>query len=98
MRKVYLISLIVATLVLAGCSPQVKATPTATTMPSPVPTTVSTNPTQAILSYDSGCTAISKEPTPGPTQASLIPPVSDTDWVKGPANAKITIIEYSDFQ
>jgi hypothetical protein len=35
---------------------------------------------------------------PDPTAESIFPPVSETDWVKGPASAKVTIIEYSDFQ
>lgn len=45
-----------------------------------------------------GCTVISARPTPGPTEQSLYPPVSEEDWVSGPDDASITIIEYSDFQ
>ena len=44
------------------------------------------------------CTVVSREPTPGPTEQSIIPPVSETDWVHGPEDAKVTIIEYADFQ
>ena len=44
------------------------------------------------------CTVVSREPTPGPTEQSLIPPVSETDWVHGPEDANVTIIEYGDFQ
>ena len=44
------------------------------------------------------CTVVSGQPTPNPTEESLVPPVSDTDWVKGAENARVTIIEYSDFQ
>lgn len=44
------------------------------------------------------CTVVSREPTPGPTEQSLIPPVSESDWVHGPEDAKVTIIEYGDFQ
>jgi cyclophilin family peptidyl-prolyl cis-trans isomerase/protein-disulfide isomerase len=44
------------------------------------------------------CTVISEEPTPGPTGPSLFLPVRDTDWVRGPQDAAVTILEYSDFQ
>ena len=100
MRKVTLILLVFSTLVLAGCLQQAQATPTSTstTQARPAPTVVLAVPSQPVLSPDSGCTVISQKPTPGPTAESIIPPVSDTDWVKGPASAKVTIIEYSDFQ
>lgn len=44
------------------------------------------------------CTVESRDPTPGPTEASIFTPVSKSDWVQGSDNAKVTIIEYSDFQ
>ena len=47
---------------------------------------------------EANCTVVSQQPTPGPTEQSLFPPVSDTDWVQGPEDAKVTIIEYGDFQ
>jgi hypothetical protein len=46
-------------------------------------------------------------PTPNPDPACVasqlpvddkVPPVTDEDWTKGPAGAKMTIIEYGDFQ
>lgn len=106
MRKLLLIVLLLIAIGLAGCLPEVQATPTAlptaqptaTTSTRPAPTVVLTVPTQAPLLPDSGCTVITQKPTPGPTAESAFPPVSDKDWVKGPANAKVTIIEYSDFQ
>lgn len=45
-----------------------------------------------------GCTAVSPMPTPGPTELSYFPPVSENDWVQGPDDAAVTIIEYGDFQ
>jgi hypothetical protein len=100
MRKTILVLLVLISIALAGCLPQVQAPPTATATARsrPAPTVVLTVPSQAALSPDSGCTVISRKPTPGPTAESIFPPVSDGDWVKGPANAKVTIIEYSDFQ
>jgi len=45
-----------------------------------------------------GCTLVSPRPTPGQTERSIFPPVSDLDWVYGPEDAGITLTEYSDFQ
>ncbi len=100
MRKIVVILLVLTSILLAGCLPTAPASPTATatTASRPAPTVVLTVPTQGALLPDSGCTVISQKPTPGPTAASIFPPVSSTDWVKGPADAKVTIIEYSDFQ
>jgi hypothetical protein len=100
MRKAILLSMMLSAVVLAGCIPQVQATPTLTptTNAHPAPTVVVTVPTQAAVFPASGCTVITKKPTPGPTPVSIFPPVTDSDWVKGLASAKVTIIEYSDFQ
>lgn len=104
MKKALLLLLIVLVVSLTGCLPQAQATPTstltstATIEAQPAPTVVLTVPTQPAVLLDSGCTVITKKPTPGPTAESIFPPVSDADHVKGPENAKITIIEYSDFQ
>ena len=44
------------------------------------------------------CTVISQQPTPGPTEQSLVPPVSADDWTQGSDDAAVTFIEYGDFQ
>jgi len=102
MKKIFLLFLILLTVSLAGCKPQALTasipTSTATTEARPAPTVVLTVPTQSAFLPDSGCTVVTKKPTPGPTAESIYPPVSDTDHVKGPASAKVTMIEYSDFQ
>ncbi len=59
----------------------------------PIPPTI----TVASVSR-AGCTVVSPVPTPGPTQPSLFPPVSEQDWARGPSSALVTIVEYSDFQ
>lgn len=46
----------------------------------------------------SGCTAKSPRPTPGPTEVSLFPPVSEQDYQRGAANATVTLLVYCDFQ
>lgn len=45
-----------------------------------------------------GCTARSPRPTPGPTEVSLFPPLNEQDYLRGAANAKVTILVYCDFQ
>lgn len=69
------------------------------TSPVESPTPSSTPPAdQATEQAQANCTVVSRQPTPGPTEQSLIPPVSDTDWVHGPEDAGVTFIEYGDFQ
>jgi hypothetical protein len=53
---------------------------------------------QTVNQAESNCTVVSRPPTPGPTEQSLVPPVDETDWSHGPEDAKVTIIEYGDFQ
>ncbi len=60
---------------------------------SPTPATEQTgNPGGA------NCTVVSSQPEPGPTEQSIVSAVSEADWVHGPEDAEITIIEYGDFQ
>jgi len=102
MKKSFLLFLMLLAVSLTGCIPQEKATPTSTfTAPTearPAPTVILTVPTQSVFLPDPGCTVITQKPTPGPTAESIYPPVTDADHVKGPKDAKVTIIEYSDFQ
>lgn len=79
------------------------ATSEAAGSPQPIATgapTVETGASTAAAtpSAQAQCTAVSRQPTPGPTQQSLFPPVGEGDWVQGPENADVTLIEYSDFQ
>lgn len=73
----------------AAASPTVEIAPTATQEASD----------DQVSSLDeANCTVVSRQPTPGPTEQSLVPPVSDSDWTHGPEDARVTIIEYGDFQ
>ena len=97
MRKYVIPILMLLAVGLVGClsQEQISSTPT---VARPAPTVVLTVPAESAILPDSGCTVITKAPTPGPTEESIFPPVGETDWFKGPATAKVTIIEYSDFQ
>ncbi|MBM3151112.1 MAG: hypothetical protein FJZ96_02725 [Chloroflexi bacterium] len=88
MQKLTLLVLI--PMLLAACNPgPVPATATPVS-----PTAVSTPASPA----GGGCTSLNLAPTPGPEQPSLFPPVSDSEYSYGPADAAVTIIEYCDFQ
>jgi hypothetical protein len=50
------------------------------------------------VASDPGCTVVSVDSEPDPMIEELFPPPGENDWVKGPETARITIIEYSDFQ
>lgn len=93
-----LVIMMIAAVLLGSCASKTPAVPTATATQAasaPQATNSGLLPAQVDLP---GCTVVSPFPTPGPTQESLYPSHKDTDWVKGPDNAKVTIIEYSDFQ
>lgn len=94
MRKTVFSVLILAAILLSACSqPQSGINPTAeATKPAAVATR---NPNAVEME----CKVVSVDPTPGPTQVSMFPPVSEDDWILGNnPDATMTIIEYSDFQ
>lgn len=84
----------------ATAEPQ-EDTPTAASSPTveTAPTATQEEPTEQVENpQEANCTVVSRQPTPGPTEQSIIPPVSESDWTHGPEDAKVTIIEYGDFQ
>ncbi len=81
-----------ALVLLASCSSQAAATPTANAVSSPTPTLI-----PAATSAGAGCTAINTIPTPE-ASSSNFPAVTATDFTRGPSNAPVTMIEYCDFQ
>ena len=64
----------------------------------PAPTSPAATQTAGIPVVQPGCTVVSRQPTPDPTEQALLPPVGEGDWIKGSENAHITLLEYSDFQ
>lgn len=64
----------------------------------PAANPAATRVASAVTGAPPGCTVVSPQPTPGPTEASLFPPISDKDWAIGAPTATVSIVEYSDFQ
>ena len=81
---------------LAACAQG--SAPVASQVSPPVPASPATTQTAGITGTQPGCTVVSRQPTPDPTEQALIPPVVEGDWIKGAENAQITLLEYSDFQ
>lgn len=77
-----------AALIVTGCKGKANGTVTATQKPGAANT-----PGAATVP---GCTVTSFQPTP--EAESYFPKVTDQDWARGPATAKVTILDYSDFQ
>jgi len=96
MKKTWLIFLLLTAILLSACS---QVIPTDSAVASPLATATATRliPTQAEIQME--CQVVSLSPTPGPTEVSKFPPIQEDDWVRGNnPNARLTIIEYSDFQ
>ncbi len=105
MKKLFPALVILASL-LAACSSSAPITPpptvtvvppTATRLPTSTtaPTVGPTNtPEPTFTPFPTGCQVTSLLPAP----VLNFPAVTTNDWTEGPANAPITILEYSDFQ
>ena len=84
-----------AAFVLAGCTGY---TPASTT-PQATTSGQNTSPSgAAIPTHEPGCSVRTDNSKPNPTVESLLSPVSEKDWTKGPGDAIVTILDYSDFQ
>jgi cyclophilin family peptidyl-prolyl cis-trans isomerase/protein-disulfide isomerase len=103
MRKMYWFGLVMCLLLMTGCA---SATPTAepTAIPTPQPTEAAVLPTETILPTDvpaavADCVTYNlMDDILAPASLGFSPVNADTDHVTGPQDAKLTIVEYSDFQ
>lgn len=55
-------------------------------------------PTNIIVPTQPACTTLYAEPTPGSDTPSIFPPITSADHTRGPADAAVTILDYSDYQ
>ena len=94
------IGLSLLALALSACAPAAQVTEKAN--PSATSTRVATPTSQPALTSNPekkpGCTAKSRRSEPNPTLEALLPPPGESDWVEGPSDAYVTIIEYGDYQ
>jgi len=86
MRKIGLIALFLVFVIVTACKP---ATGTVTSTTSTVSTTTAKTMECKIAS--------SVFPAPKAESAKVYAPITSSDWTKGPENATLTVIEYSDF-
>ncbi len=92
MRKVWFVLMLAAlTVTVSGCGGGgATATPTTAPPPTPTPEPVPTS----VPTEESSCQTIPMMGQP----INNLPPVTAEDWVRGPADASVTLIEYADFQ
>jgi protein-disulfide isomerase len=104
-KKILFIFFILA-LTLVACTTN-EPTPTQETTvevadtPSPRPPQPTATATKVQLSGDGSlmaCNVVSLLPPIDPTQAAVFPPVSEDEWTQGAEDARVTIVEYADFQ
>ncbi len=108
MKSKILIMLVLATLLLSACQPAQTATPSEATeaisAEAPQATDVTAEPPKATLPLAAsgepmnGCRVTGSQLQPNPTLVALFPAVTENDWVKGPSDARVTILDFSDFQ
>ncbi len=106
MPKKLLFIVMVGVLVLSACTAKATPTPTATE-PATTETAVLTQDATSITNIDLNglmpCRTVFDYDTTAETDqyqavVDQLPAVSDSDWVRGDADAPITIVEYADFQ
>jgi cyclophilin family peptidyl-prolyl cis-trans isomerase/protein-disulfide isomerase len=96
MKRILTIVNLVA-LLLASCAEAIPTSGVQSSKPTLNPTPASSI-AQVSPTHAPGCTVRTARPQANPTTQPLLPAVTKEDWVKGPADAFETIIEYCDFQ
>ena len=91
-RTAWILTLIIAAVLLSACG----ATPTAT--PTPTPTAAPTPASDGSAGAETPACQVAVLFQEQPEAAKLLPPITDQDWKLGPDGAYLTLIEYSDFQ
>ena len=108
-RTLWLAGAVLLLMAAVGCQPATTATvaggpsPSATAIPAkPTGTalarTTATAPATPTSAAPAKPTSTTAGPAPTPTPAWQIPQISDEDWVKGGADARLVVVEYSDLQ
>ena len=93
MRKLWFSLTMIVVLLLTACG-QAAATPPQTSSTKAAPAAAASTARKE----PAACTVASRKPTGGPTEPSLFPVPTEQDWKIGPDDAKVTIIEYTDYQ
>jgi cyclophilin family peptidyl-prolyl cis-trans isomerase/protein-disulfide isomerase len=103
LKRIVLLFALLAVLLAAcgGAASTAPGAPARTSTATLIPAQASTLPPQATATAQptptpipGGCQVVSLLPAGDPT----FPPVTAADWTRGPADAAVTILEYSDFQ
>jgi hypothetical protein len=100
MRKTLLLFILLTSLILSSCLPETQASPTitATKTASPVPNTNLSLPTEVAVPVSVDCTVKTLRPSSDATTETPYPAITAADWSEGPEDARVTIVEYGDFQ
>jgi cyclophilin family peptidyl-prolyl cis-trans isomerase/protein-disulfide isomerase len=97
--KQFVVIVILGAVLLAGCAPgAASSSPELNNASQAQPFVATQTAPISAPKKQPGCTVKASSPTPNPTVESLLPPVTDEDWSRGPESAAVTILEYSDFQ
>lgn len=98
LKRIWIIILLLIVLLTACQRGQDTPVVESTDQPTAAPTQPAAQTGQGETAMQATCTVVSSFTAAESTEQSPFPAVSESDWVKGPETARVTITEYSDFQ